>query len=55
LLTHPIEKQINRKRKDFRDASAKENIDKLNNELKDVGKIMSESFDMLVNRGRNLN
>lgn len=55
-LTHFCkEKQIIRKRKDFRDVNAKENIDKLNQELMDVSKIMSESFDMLLNRDRNLN
>ena len=30
FLYHYLEKQINRKRKDFRDVNAKENIDKLN-------------------------
>ena len=46
---------INRKRKEFRDASTKENIDKLNRELVDVKNIMSESFEMLLNRDKNLN
>lgn len=46
---------INRKKKEFRDVNAKENIEKLNQELMDVGKIMTESFDMLLNRDRNLN
>ena len=55
FLYHCLEKQINRKRKDFRDVNAKENIDKLNQELMDVSKIMTESFDMLLNRDRNLN
>lgn len=49
-----FEKTINRKRKEFRDASAKENIDKLKSELMDVSKIMVESFDMLLNRDKNL-
>lgn len=48
------EKVINRKKKEFRDVNAKENIEKLNQELLDVGKIMTESFDMLLNRDRNL-
>ena len=46
---------INKKRKDFRDANAKENIDKLNQELVDIKNIMSESFEMLLNRDKNLN
>ena len=46
---------INKKRKEYRDASAKENIDKLNQELVDVKNIMSESFEMLLNRDKNLN
>ena len=45
---------INRKKKEFRDVNAKENIEKLNQELMDVGKIMTESFDMLLNRDKNL-
>ena len=35
--------------------NAQENIDKLNQELMDVNKIMTESFDMLLNRDNNLN
>ena len=50
-----FEKTIHRKRKEFRDVSAKENIDKLKSELMDVNKIMVESFDMLLNRDKNLN
>ena len=49
-----FERIINKKRKEYRDASARENIDKLNAELVDVKNIMSESFDMLLNRDRNL-
>lgn len=49
-----FEKVINKKRKDFRDTNAKENIEKLNQELIEVGKIMTESFEMLVNRDKNL-
>ena len=50
-----FEKVINRKRKEFRDSNTKENIDRLNQELQDVGKIMSENFEMLLNRGNSLN
>ena len=50
-----FERVINKKRKEYRDASAKENIDKLNQELVDVKNIMSESFEMLLNRDKNLN
>ena len=35
--------------------NAKQNIEKLNQELMDVSKIMNESFEMLLNRDRNLN
>ena len=49
-----FERVINKKRKEYRDASARENIDKLNAELADVKNIMSESFDMLLNRDKNL-
>ena len=34
--------------------NAHENIEKLNQELMDVNKIMTESFDMLLNRDKNL-
>jgi len=50
-----FEKTINRTKKTFRDANAQENIDKLNQELMDVNKIMTDSFDMLLNRDNNLN
>ena len=50
-----FERVISKKRKEFRDANAKENIDKLNQELVDVRNIMSENFDMLLNRDRSLN
>ena len=50
-----FERVLNKKRKEFRDASAKENIDKLNQELGDVKTIMTESFEMLLNRDKNLN
>ena len=50
-----IERNINRKKKEFRDMNAQENIEKLNQELMDVNKIMTESFDMLLNRDKNLN
>mmetsp|Transcript_16404 Transcript_16404/g.27790 ORF Transcript_16404/g.27790 Transcript_16404/m.27790 type:complete len:109 (+) Transcript_16404:295-621(+) len=50
-----FERVVNKKRKEYRDASAKENIDKLNQELVDVKSIMSESFEMLLNRDKNLN
>ena len=50
-----VEKTINRTKKTFRDANAQENIDKLNQELMDVNKIMTDSFDMLLNRDNNLN
>ena len=45
---------IARKRKEFRDSSAKENIDKLNQELLDIKNIMHENFDMILNRDKNL-
>ena len=50
-----FERIINKKRKEYRDANAKENIDKLNQELVDVKNIMTESFEMLLNRDKNLN
>lgn len=50
-----FERIINKKRKEYRDASTKENIDKLNMELGEVKNIMSESFEMLLNRDKNLN
>ena len=50
-----LEKTINSKKKGFRDMNAQENIEKLNQELMDVNKIMTESFDMLLNRDNNLN
>ena len=34
--------------------NAQENLDKLNQELIDVNKIMTESFEMLLNRDNNL-
>ena len=46
---------ISRKRKEFRDSTAKENIDKLNQELIDIKNIMHENFDMILNRDKNLN
>jgi hypothetical protein len=49
-----LEKVIARKRKEFRDSSTKENIDKLNQQLMDVSKIMSENFEMILNRDQNL-
>jgi vesicle transport protein SEC22 len=55
MRTHfPIEKVISKKRKDFRDSNATENINKLNQELLDVSKIMSENFEMILNRDKNL-
>ena len=45
---------INKKRKEYRDSNTKENIDKLNKELLDVKNIMSESFEILLNRDKNL-
>lgn len=50
-----LEKAINRKKRDFKDVNAAENISKLNKELMDVNKIMTESFEMLLNRDKNLN
>jgi len=34
--------------------NAQENLDKLNKELIDVNKIMTDSFEMLLNRDNNL-
>ena len=48
------ERTISKKKKEFKDASAQQNLDKLNQELIDVNKIMSESFEMLLNRDNNL-
>ena len=45
---------ILKKKKEFKDVNAKENLDKLNQELIDVNKIMTESFEMLLNRDNNL-
>ena len=49
-----FEKTITKKRKEFRDSSAKENIDRLNQELLDIKNIMHENFDMILNRDKNL-
>ena len=46
---------ILKKRKEFKDMNAEENIERLNQELIDVNKIMTESFEMLLNRDNNLN
>ena len=45
---------IAKKKKEYRDCNAKENIDKLNQELIDIKKIMHENFDMILNRDKNL-
>jgi len=50
-----FEKTVTKKRKEFRDSSAKENIDRLNQELMDIKNIMHENFDMILNRDKNLN
>ena len=50
-----FERVINKKRKEYKDASTKENINKLNQELVDVKNIMTQSFEMLLNRDKNLN
>lgn len=50
-----FERVINKKRKEYLDQGTKENINKLNQELVDVKNIMSESFEMLLNRDKNLN
>ena len=49
-----FEKTITKKRKEYRDSSAKENIDRLNQELIDIKNIMHENFDMILNRDKNL-
>jgi vesicle transport protein SEC22 len=49
-----FEKVIAKKKKEFRDSNAKENIDKLNQELMDIKQIMHENFDMVLNRDKNL-
>ncbi len=49
-----FEKTIAKKRKEYRDSSAKENIDRLNQELLDIKSIMHENFDMILNRDKNL-
>ena len=46
---------ILKKKKEFKDHNAQENLDKLNKELIDVNKIMTQSFEMLLNRDNNLN
>jgi vesicle transport protein SEC22 len=50
-----FERVINKKRKEYRDAGTKENINKLNQELLDVKNVITESFEMLLNRDKNLN
>ena len=54
LITYFIEKVITKKRKEYRDSNTKENLDRLNQELLDVSKIMSENFEMIFNRGKNM-
>ena len=49
-----FERIILKKKKEFKDVNAQENLDKLNQELIDVNKIMTESFEMLLNRDNNL-
>ena len=49
-----FEKTILKKKKEFKDHTAQENLAKLNQELIDVNKIMTESFEMLLNRDGNL-
>ena len=49
------ERVILKKKKEFKDHNAQENLDKLNKELIDVNKIMTQSFEMLLNRDNNLN
>lgn len=49
-----LERVILKKKKEFKDMNAQENLDKLNQELIDVNKIMTESFEMLLNRDNNL-
>ena len=49
-----FERHILTKKKAFKDMNAQENLDKLNQELIDVSKIMTESFEMLLNRDNNL-
>ena len=49
-----FENVILKKKKEFKDMTAQENLDKLNQELIDVNKIMTESFEMLLNRDNNL-
>jgi vesicle transport protein SEC22 len=45
-----FEKTITKKRKEFRDGNTAENLQKLNSDLMDVGKVLSESFEMLLDR-----
>lgn len=49
-----LERVVLKKRKEFKDMNAEENIERLNQELIDVNKIMTESFEMLLNRDNNL-
>ena len=49
-----LERVILKKKKEFKDMNAQENLNKLNEELIDVNKIMTESFEMLLNRDNNL-
>ena len=49
-----FERVILKKKKEFKDMNKAENLDKLNQELIDVNKIMTESFEMLLNRDNNL-
>ena len=49
-----FERVILKKKKEFKDMNKQENLDKLNQELIDVNKIMTESFEMLLNRDNNL-
>ena len=49
-----VERVILKKKKEFKDANAQENLSKLNQELIDVNKIMSKSFELLLDRDNNL-
>lgn len=48
------EKQLKKKKADFIDTNSKSNIDKLNREISDVHKIMTENISLILDRERSL-
>ena len=48
------DKNIKRQFERFRDLDSNENVDRINNELYDIQNAMTESFDLLLDREKNI-